>query len=269
LALLASGENADETQYLGNRSKLVELIDNTYFFHCKKIRLTYGNSDDIIEKHTFGNKNEFYYTGDLRPANIEPLLGPLCRYLDIRGKERELFIMFFENMDGIKQNLSDKGYDVSLIKEEQIIDSGTIDVRLDYRPEEFAQERNMITGYKGEIIVYEKLLAMGYHPECLSISTQDDYTHEVTVNDKVYFCKPNYEKYDISFTTNNGVKMYVEVKATTLEKHCQENMPISYREITMIEECNESDESSYVIVRVFGIDKPKQDIYIFKAHLLN
>lgn len=108
---------------------------------------------------------------------------------------------------------------------------------------------------------------MGYHPECLSISTKDDYTHEITMNGKTYFCKPNYEKYDISFVTNNGVQMYVEVKATTWKKQFQENLPISYRELTMIEKYNESDDKSYIIVRVFGVDKPQQDIYMFKGHL--
>lgn len=269
LALLASGEDADETLYQNKKSKLVELIDKTCFYHCKKIRLTYGDSIDVIEKYTFGNQNEFYYIGDLRPANIEPLLGPLCKYLGIKGKEREMFIMFFETLDGIKQNLGDKGYNISLIEEKTIVDSGTFNVKLDYRPSITDQERNLITGFKGEIIVYEKLISMGYQPECLSISTQDDYTNEIAMNGKTYFCKPNYEKYDISFITNNGVKMFVEVKATTLEKHHQENLPISYRELSMIEECNESDEQSYVIVRVFGVDKPKQDIYMFKGHLFN
>ena len=269
LALLASGENIDETLYRSNKSKLNDLINQTHFYHCEKIKLTYGDSTDVMEKHSFGNKNEFYYIGNLRPANVEPLSEPLCRYLGIRGKEKELFIMFFDTMDGIKQNLKDKGYKTELIEDEQIVDSGNIAVTLDYHPSESAQERNIITGFKGEIIVYEKLISMGYHPECLSISTKDDYTHEVTVNGKNYFCKPNYEKYDISFMTNNGVQMYVEVKATTLNKQCQENLPISYRELTMIEKYNESDDKSYIIVRVFGIDKPKQDIYIFKGHLFN
>ena len=251
LALLASGENADATLYRSNKTKLVELIDDTYFYHCKKIKLTCGDSEDIIEKHTFGRKNEFYYIGDLRPANIEPLLGPLCKYLGIKGKEREMFIMFFETMDGIKQNLADKGYDVSLIEEESVPDSGTINITIDYHPDESAQERNLITGFKGEILVYEKLKSMGYEPECLSISTDEDYTHKVTMNGKTYYCKPNYEKYDISFMTNNGVQMYVEVKATTWDKQYQENLPISYRELTMIEEYNESDDKSYIIIRVF------------------
>lgn len=269
LALLASGENVDETLYRSYKSKLNDLINQTHFYHCEKIKLTYGDSTDVMEKHSFGNKNEFYYIGNLRPANVEPLSEPLCRYLGIRGKEKEMFIMFFDTMDGIKQNLKDKGYQTEFIEDEQIVDSGNIAVTLDYHPSESAQERNMITGFKGEIIVYEKLISMGYHPECLSISTEDDYTHEVTMNGKTYFCKPNYEKYDISFMTNNGVQVFVEVKATTLNKQCQENLPISYRELTMIEDYNESDDKSYIIVRVFGIDKPEQDIYIFKGHLFN
>lgn len=267
LALLASSENADEALYRSNKTKLIELIDDTYFFHCKRIKLTYGDSDDVIEKHTFGSKNEFYYIGDLRPANIEPLLVPLCKYLGIKGKEREMFIMFIETIDGIKQNLADKGYNVSLIEEESVPDSGTFNITIDYHPDETAQERNLITGFKGEIVVYEKLKSMGYEPECLSISTEEDYTHEVIVNGKTYYCKPNYEKYDIRFTSHEGKEIFVEVKATTWSKHHQENMPISYRELTMVEECNNNAEKEYLIIRVFDIDKPTQDIYMFKGKL--
>lgn len=269
LSLLASGENADEELYRSNKSKLVELIDDTYFFHCKRIKLTYGDSDDVIEKHTFGSRNEFYYIGDLRPANIEPLLCPLCKYLGIKGKEREMFIMFIETIDGIKQNLADKGYNVSLIEEESVPGSGTINITIDYHPDESAQERNLITGFKGEILVYEKLKSMGYEPDCLSISSEEDYTHKVVVNGKAYYCKPNYEKYDIRFTSYEGKEIFVEVKATTWSKHHQENMPISYRELTMVEECNRSEDKEYYIVRVFGIGQPDQDIYIFNGGLLN
>ena len=269
LALLASGENADEELYRRNKIKLADLIEQTYFYHCERIKLTYGNSDDIMEKHSFGHKNEFYYIGNLRPSNVEPLSEPLCRYLGIRGYEKELFIMFFDTMDGIKQNLRDKGYNVELIEDDPIVESGNLQATLDYKPTISAQERNTITGFKGEILVYEKLLSMGYHPECLSLSTEDDYTHEVVVNGKTYYCRPNYEKYDITFTAHNGMQIYMEVKATTLGKQYQENMPISYRELSMIEECNDCDDKSYVIVRVFGIDQPVQDMYIFKGHLFS
>ena len=269
LAILALGENADKDNYIEYKSNITVLIDNTHFYHCEKICLTYGDSGDVIEKHTFGKKNEFYYIGNLRPANIEPLLEPLCRYLGIIGKERELFIMFYENIDGIKQNLKDKGYDVSLIEDESIATSGNLNVSLDYHPDESAQERNLITGFKGEIIVYEKLAAMGYSPVCPSISTKDDYEKEVVVNGKTYYCKSNYNsECDISFETENGHQMFIEVKSTTTDVGYLENMPISSNEWAMIKECDKNQTQSYIIVRVFGVDGPSPTIYLLKGHLL-
>ena len=269
LTIVALGEKIEETSYKEKKHSLLTLLNNTHFYHCEEIRLTYGNNEDTIEKNTFGNKNEFYYTGSLRPANIEPLLTSFCKYLDIKGKERELFIMLIENYEGIRQNLEDKGYDTSLLEEDKQQDSGTIQTTLGgYNPSISEQERNVKTGFKGEILVYEKLIAMGYTPICPSISTEKDYEQKISLNGKTYFCKSNYEKYDISFVTRNGVKVYLEVKATTCDKSSQSNMPISYREVSMIEECDADDTCSYMIVRVFGIDKEKQDYYILSGHLL-
>ena len=77
----------------------------------------------------------------------------------------------------------------------------------------------------------------------------------------------NYEKYDINFKSHSGKEVFVEVKSTTKQKYEQENMPISYRELTMVEECNDNSDKIYLIVRVFGIDQTSQDIYIFNGHL--
>lgn len=269
ITIVALGETADEASYKEKKQCLQSLLNSTHFYHCEEIRLTYGNNNDTIKKNTFGNKNEFYYTGSLRPANVEPLLTPLCKYLEIKGKERELFIMLMENFEGIRQNLEDKGYNTSLLEENIEPESGTIQVTLGgYTPNISEQERNIKTGFKGEILVYEKLIAMGYSPVCPSISSKDDYEQKILLSGKTYFCKSNYEKYDITFTTKNGVKVYLEVKATTCDKSSQGNMPISYRELSMIEECDTDNSCSYMIVRVFGIDKEKQDFYLFSGHLL-
>lgn len=155
LTIVALGEKIEETSYKEKKHSLLTLLNNTHFYHCEEIRLTYGNNEDTIEKNTFGNKNEFYYTGSLRPANIEPLLTSFCKYLDIKGKERELFIMLIENYEGIRQNLEDKGYDTSLLEEDKQQDSGTIQTTLGgYNPSISEQERNVKTGFKGEILVY-------------------------------------------------------------------------------------------------------------------
>ena len=58
--------------------------------------MAYDDSGDTISKITFAQDGKFYFTGELRPAKIEPLLHPLCSYLGIRGKERELFVIMTE-----------------------------------------------------------------------------------------------------------------------------------------------------------------------------
>ena len=177
--------------------------------------------------------------------------------------------MLIENYEGIRQNLEDKGYDISLLEKDTQTESGTIQTTLGgYNPCISEQERNVRTGFKGEILVYEKLIAMGYNPICPSISTEEDYEQIISLKGKTYFCKSNYGKYDITFTTKSGIKVYLEVKATTCDKSSQGNMPISYRELSMIEECDIDDSCSYIIVRVFGIDQEKQDYYFFSGHLL-
>jgi len=269
ITIVAVDEKKDNYTYEEKKQKIISLINNTHFYHCDTIHLTYGNHNDNIGTNTFCDKNKFYYTGILRAANIEPLLTPLCKYLDINKKERELFIMMIEDYEGIRNNLEYKGYDISLLEKVNTSDSGNIKTTLgSYQPNNSQQELNIITGFKGEIIVYEKLVSMGYEPECPSISTKDDYEEEIILNGKKYYCKSNYERYDITFHTKKGIKVYLEVKATTCDKSSQENMPISYRELSMIEECDSDEKHSYLIVRVFGIDKDTQDIYIFKGHLL-
>lgn len=267
LALVSAGENPEQEKYDEKKLALQESLKDTHFYHCDKISLTYGNDEDVIDKQTFGSRNEFYYTGDLRPANVEPLLTPLCKYLDIKGKERELFIMMIEDFDGIRQNLGDKGYDVSLLEEPITPDSGTIKTHLDYSANELQQVRNMITGFKGEIIIYERLIALGYTPECPSISTKDDYEKEVVVNGKTYYCKSNYNKWDISFVNEDGNQIFLEVKSTTTSVGSMANMPISFNEWSMIKACDRQQGNSYFIVRVFGIDTPNQDIYLLKGHI--
>jgi hypothetical protein len=109
---------------------------------------------------------------------------------------------------------------------------------------------------------------MGYKPICPSISTKEDYEKEVVVNGKTYYCKSNYNsECDISFETESGHQMLIEVKSTTTSVGYIENMPISNFEWSMIKKCDKEQGKSYLIVRVFGIDSSKQDIYLFKSHL--
>lgn len=120
LAVLARDSN-DRMTYLECKTLLQKKIEDTQFYQCQSIALAYDDSGDTISKITFAQDEKFYFTGELRPAKMEPLLSPLCSYLGIRGKEREMFVIMTEpDLSGIIEYLEDKEYDVDDIKAELV-----------------------------------------------------------------------------------------------------------------------------------------------------
>ncbi len=94
-----------------SRFDLESKISATQFYKCEEISLTYGEQNDRIEKNTFFKEGKFYYIGDLSPARIEPLLTPLCKFLNINGAESELLVILMTNLHSdLVDFLSDKGY---------------------------------------------------------------------------------------------------------------------------------------------------------------
>lgn len=268
LALLKAGEKPSKEEYEKELTSINTQLNETHFYHCSSIKLTYGNDNDTIEKVTFGNNSNFFYTGEIRLAKIDPLLTPLCNYLQLKGKERELIVTMFEDISAIREYLQEKEYDVSFLEDVQDDSSHIFTTSLNYSRNDEQRRRDALTGHLGEIIVYEKLKDMGYSPKCLSLADENDYEDIVEYKGKKYYCKPNFGRYDIEFETETGGKMLVEVKSTTLNKESQENMPISYREISLVEEYSNNEEVSYVIIRVFNVNSSTPDIYIFKGHTI-
>ncbi len=120
LTVLARDCN-EQKSYQECKEFLQKKIENTKFYKCHEINLTYDNSGDTISKITFAQEGKFYFTGELRPAKIEPLLHPLCSYLGIKGKERELFVIMTEpEFSGIIEYLKEKDYNVADIKSEML-----------------------------------------------------------------------------------------------------------------------------------------------------
>ena len=118
LAVLARDCN-ERKSYQECKEFLQKKIENTKFYQCQEINLAYDDSGDTISKITFAQKGKFYFTGELRPSKIEPLLHPLCSFLGIKGKERELFVIMTElEFSGIIEFLEDKEYNVDDIKSE-------------------------------------------------------------------------------------------------------------------------------------------------------
>lgn len=99
-----------------SRSELENKLLAAQFFKCEEISLTYGEQNDKINKNTFFKDGKFYHIGNLSLARIEPLLTPLCKYLNIAGSESELLVILMTNTHADLVNfLSDKGYDTKVL----------------------------------------------------------------------------------------------------------------------------------------------------------
>lgn len=115
IALLKESKN-DRTSYDDRKNRVASQVKNSVFYHCKSIQLTYGDAEDKIERTTYSENNSFYYTGDFTPGKVEPLLSPLCKYLDIQGYEKELFVLMMDNNhNNIVEYLRDKGYPTDML----------------------------------------------------------------------------------------------------------------------------------------------------------
>ena len=112
LALLDSS-NKDKEYYESKLVKVRQCIEDTVFLSCRKIYLTIKDSDAKLEKQTYAEKGKFYFVGTIKPATIEPLLTPLCSYLGLKHKERELFVLLIEqDYSSIIEFLKEKEYPI-------------------------------------------------------------------------------------------------------------------------------------------------------------
>lgn len=249
---------------LNYRDNLVALkasIRDFSFKSCRAIELQYGNSCNTLSKSAICHDNTFYYVGPLKISQLDRLLSPLCEFLDMPGKERELlFVLIEEDDDAVRNYLRENGYNVTDLEDMKTDeDSHVVNTRLPDRYRD--KEMDLLTGFKGEAIVYEYLKGLGYHPTWNALGSPDNYDRCVTVMGKEYYCVINYERFDISFTRNDGTMVYVEVKSTVTSKGVLENMPISNREWCMIDE----HETDYYIARVFATDSGSPEIYFLKG----
>lgn len=267
LALLKMGENGDKDEYNKAKSNLKSKVAKTHFFQCDKIFLSYGDDEDQLEKSTFGLEDNFYFTGNLRPANLEPLMEPLCSFLGIKKScAHELFVIMIESRDGIESYLKEKGYCTMLMEDELSSPQLGSGVFIPTMPASVAP--NAHTGFKGEVFMYRYLKTQGYDPICPSIVTEDDdYDFSLDFQGKRYYHKINFDRYDIAFVSKKGVKVYLEVKTTVCSKNSIENMPISAREWSMIDEVENSEKEAYIIARIFSIDQ-QPVVYFLRGNVL-
>lgn len=268
LALLKAGQKPSKEAFTIELENVNKQLEESHFYRCDKINLSFGGLNAVLSRNSYGYKSDFYYVGKLRLSNADPILSPLCNYLNISGKERELLITIFEDLPSIKEYLSEKEYDISFLEDVVEDNNHTFTPTYNYKRSMEQMKRDVINGYRGEIIVYEKLKEMGFEPTCFSISDSSDYVDIdiVQYKGKSYYCKPNLGRYDISFQNKSGKEILIEVKSTRWNKEIQSNMPISYREISLVEETDHRNDKDYYIVRVFDVENESPEIFIFNGH---
>lgn len=104
------------------KSDLENKLKNTHFYKCDSISLTYGQDNDTISKSTFSEGNNFYYTGKITPALIEPLLSPLCSHLNLgNSNDSKLMVILITNdHQSLVDYLIDCGYKADNLRELQL-----------------------------------------------------------------------------------------------------------------------------------------------------
>ena len=94
LQYIALLQNESKLGFEERKAELERKIFDTHFYKCDSISLTYGEENDTISKATFSQGDNFYYTGNISPALIEPLLSPLSNHLNLgNGNESKLMVI--------------------------------------------------------------------------------------------------------------------------------------------------------------------------------
>jgi len=114
LALL---QNKGTTDFDVRKAELEEKVQTAHFYKCDSISLTYGEDNDTISKSTYSKGDSFYYTGKMTPALMEPLLSPLCSFLNLGSSNdsKLMVILITDDHQSLSDYLKDCGYDVNLL----------------------------------------------------------------------------------------------------------------------------------------------------------
>lgn len=127
----------------------------------------------------------------------------------------------------------------------------------DYQPANEAEEkRNFENGYKGEAYIYSQLLKSGNFKNVIWAHKSETPTdiEIVDYEGNPHNIQDNYSKYDLTVETNDGNKIYIEVKSTrtSIDQADTIALPISSREWKFVNEI--SGNEKYCLARVFDVE---------------
>lgn len=117
LQYLALLQNKGASDFDVRKTELEEKVKSAHFYKCDSISLTYGEDNDTISKSTYSKGDSFYYIGRITPALMEPLLSPLCSFLNLgsNNDSKLMVILITDDHQSLSDYLKDCGYDVNLL----------------------------------------------------------------------------------------------------------------------------------------------------------
>ncbi|PTN09302.1 uncharacterized protein DUF3883 [Mangrovibacterium marinum] len=135
----------------------------------------------------------------------------------------------------------------------------------DYLPaNEMEEKRNYENGYKGEAYIYGQLMKSGQYKNIVWPNKSEVPTHfEITDHEgNQYYINDERNGYDIVAETEDGRKVFIEVKSTrTLLADADKiALPISRREWQFVNKINGNDK--YCLARVFDVENSPQGHYL-------
>ncbi len=111
----------------------------------------------------------------------------------------------------------------------------------DYQPaNEIEERRNFENGYKGEAYIYSQLIKSGTFKNVTWEHKSENPTdfEIIDYEGNSHHIQDNFSKYDLTAETNDGIKVYIEVKSTrtSIEQADTIALPISSREWKFVNE---------------------------------
>ena len=152
---LAILQDNEKLNFEEKKNELEEKIRSTHFYKCNSISLTYGKTNDTISKSTFSKGDNFYYTGKISPALMEPLLSPLCSHLNLGSSNdsKLMVILITDDHQSLVDYLVDCGYDTCNMVAPTLPQE---DVERESLSDENQEKDNIIEQYRAK---YSELLA--------------------------------------------------------------------------------------------------------------
>ncbi|NDV77818.1 sacsin N-terminal ATP-binding-like domain-containing protein [Dysgonomonas sp. 511] len=247
LALVAVEKSKSKKEWENEYNRITQKLSEISFYETTEIWLSYGDENDLQQKSTYSDGNNFYYVGNwYKPRVLDGLVEPLCKFLKIQYAERILTVLLSDYFSEGLDYLEEKGFDVSLIPEN--LKNPPIEERVPNQTIRIYNQSDEDLGRKGEMIVFEELKQIYSKKYNQPIKdTKSGFTIGSNI-EVIWRNKDENTKIDHDFKViENGKEIYIESKATSYGKNVEKvALYISGNELNLMETAEK-----YLIARVY------------------